>query len=303
MFFLGELVPAHALAVERWTALRSQRAARGTCAFRAVCPVQAEAAVPLRARPPPARPNRCWSMAASTSSRSRSLRASIQPTTTCSPWRKTTASFSKRPTAAGGCATGTRRSTFSPTNWARLRDEFGARFTPNFEHNTARLRIATVTCATVEAPGGYDVTLALRAGGASEDAVRAALASSRGYVEDAGDVVLLPAGVVERLTAVQGRLSAEPPPRSRRGARCALAGPVRRRPRACWSRSRRISSRRRPGGHGAAPCAICRNSNRHPCRRRSRHAIAALPAPRRGLAVAPFPQRAWRHSRGRDGPG
>ena len=99
---------------------------------------------------------------------------------------------------------------FLAGNWARLRDEFGARFTPNFERNTARLRVANVTCATVETPGGYDVTLALKAGRASEEAVRTALASSRGYVEDAGELVLLPAAVVEHLAAVQGRLSAEP---------------------------------------------------------------------------------------------
>ncbi len=99
---------------------------------------------------------------------------------------------------------------FLAAHWGRLRDGFGARFTANFERNTARLRIAGVACAAVEAPGGYDVTLALKAGGATEEAVRAALASSRGYVEDAGEVVLLPAVVVEHLAAAQGSLAAEP---------------------------------------------------------------------------------------------
>jgi len=90
---------------------------------------------------------------------------------------------------------------FLAANWVRLRTGLGARFTPNFERNTARLQMATVACSAVETPGGYDVTLALRAGRASADAVRAALASSRGYVEDAGEVVLLPAAVVEQLAA------------------------------------------------------------------------------------------------------
>jgi superfamily II DNA or RNA helicase len=99
---------------------------------------------------------------------------------------------------------------FLATHWVRLRGEFGARFTPNFERNTARLQVASVTCSAVEAPGGYDVTLALQAGRASGDAVRAALASSCGYIEDAGEVVLLPAAVVGQLEAVQRRLSAEP---------------------------------------------------------------------------------------------
>jgi superfamily II DNA or RNA helicase len=99
---------------------------------------------------------------------------------------------------------------FLAAHWARLRDEFGAGFTPNFERNTARLRIANVACEAVETLNGYNVTLALKAGRASEEAVRTALASGRGYVEDAGDVVLLPAAVVEHLAAVQGSLAAEP---------------------------------------------------------------------------------------------
>ena len=99
---------------------------------------------------------------------------------------------------------------FLATNWDRLRTRLGARFTPNFERNTAGLRTATVACSAIETPDGYDVTLALKAGRASEQAVRAALASSRGYVEDAGEVVLLPAAVVEQLEATQRRLSAEP---------------------------------------------------------------------------------------------
>lgn len=99
---------------------------------------------------------------------------------------------------------------FLAANLARLRDDFAARFTSNFERNTARLRIASVTCAAVEVRGGYDVTLALKAGDASEAAIRTALASSRGYVETSGELVLIPAAVVENLAAVEGRLAGEP---------------------------------------------------------------------------------------------
>ena len=99
---------------------------------------------------------------------------------------------------------------FLASNWSRLRDEFGASFTPNFERNTARLRIANVACAAIETLGGYNVTLTLKAGRASEEAVRTALASSRGYVEEAGELVLLPAAVLEHFADVQGRLAAEP---------------------------------------------------------------------------------------------
>jgi SNF2 family DNA or RNA helicase len=77
---------------------------------------------------------------------------------------------------------------FLAAHWTRLREQFGARFTPNFERNTARLRLANVICSTAETADGYDLTVALQAGRASEDAVRASLASSRSYVEDAGDL-------------------------------------------------------------------------------------------------------------------
>jgi len=99
---------------------------------------------------------------------------------------------------------------FLAAHWTRLREEFGARFTPNFERNTARLRLANVNCSAAEAEAGYELTVSLQAGQASEDAVRAALASSRGYVDDAGGIVLLPTAVVDRMAEVQRRLAGEP---------------------------------------------------------------------------------------------
>jgi superfamily II DNA or RNA helicase len=98
---------------------------------------------------------------------------------------------------------------FLAAHWTRLREEFGAQFTQNFERNTARLQLAGVTCAAAETAGGYDLTLALQAGRASEEAVRAALAGSRGYVETKGEIVLLPSAVIERLAETQRRLSGE----------------------------------------------------------------------------------------------
>ena len=117
---------------------------------------------------------------------------------------------------------------FLAAHWTRLREQFGARFTPNFERNTARLRLANVICSTAETADGYDLTVALQAGRASEDAVRASLASSRSYVEDAGEIALLPAAVVDRMAEVQRRLSGEPsiplaPRRTIRIARSATA--------------------------------------------------------------------------------
>jgi superfamily II DNA or RNA helicase len=98
---------------------------------------------------------------------------------------------------------------FLATHWTSLREHYGAQFTPNFERNTAQLQLAEATCAAVETAGGYDVTLALRAGRAPEEAVRAALSGGRGYVEDAGNIVLLPTAMLDRLAQAQRRLSGD----------------------------------------------------------------------------------------------
>ena len=98
---------------------------------------------------------------------------------------------------------------FLAAHWTRLRGHFGAKFTPNFERNTARLQLAEVTCMAAESSGGYDVTLTLRAGKATEAAVEAALAGGQSYVEDTGVTVLLPVTTVERFTHAQRALSGD----------------------------------------------------------------------------------------------
>lgn len=99
---------------------------------------------------------------------------------------------------------------FLATHWTRLRDSFGAEFTPNFEKNTARLQTAEV--ATTIAPAGDDfsVTMALQAGSADEATVRSAVAGNRGYLESDGKVFLLDAAKLEKLTTAQRALSGDP---------------------------------------------------------------------------------------------
>ena len=115
---------------------------------------------------------------------------------------------------------------FLATHWSRLRDHFGVQFTPNFERNAARLRLAEVACSTAASGDGYDVTLAVRAGDAGDDAVRAALDGGRSYVEDTSAVVLLPTALVERLAQTQRRLlgDATAAAAPRRTLRIAAAG-------------------------------------------------------------------------------
>ncbi len=98
---------------------------------------------------------------------------------------------------------------FLAANWERLRTEFGAQFTPNFERNTGRLQSATIACRAVADGADFEVTLDLRAGPASDGAVIAALAGGRSYVEDAGALVLLPPATIERLGRAQRQLAAD----------------------------------------------------------------------------------------------
>ncbi len=100
--------------------------------------------------------------------------------------------------------------TFLAAQWVALREHFGAQFTPNFERNTARLQPADVTSAAVEAGGGYDVTLALRAGSAPDEAVQAALTGGRSYVDHASGIALLLPAMIERLAEAGRRLSGDP---------------------------------------------------------------------------------------------
>ena len=99
---------------------------------------------------------------------------------------------------------------FLAEHGARLRTEFGAQFTPNFESNTRRLRTADVACDAVAAPDGFDLTVALRAGRADAGEFRAALSASRSYVESDGEIYLLTAAELQKFTAAQRALSGDP---------------------------------------------------------------------------------------------
>ncbi|HYD85529.1 MAG TPA: SNF2-related protein, partial [Opitutus sp.] len=95
-------------------------------------------------------------------------------------------------------------------NRARLRDHFDAEFTANFEKNTARLRDAEIKAEATELGGEFNLTLAVRAGSASDDALRSAVSSQRGYVEADGRVYLLDSARLRQLDAAQHALAGAP---------------------------------------------------------------------------------------------
>lgn len=93
---------------------------------------------------------------------------------------------------------------------AELRERYGAEFTPNFERNTAKLGPVEIAADVSEQGEGYEVSLALKAGAATEQQIRAALAGGRGYIEDAGRIFLLDAARLERLQAAHRALAQDP---------------------------------------------------------------------------------------------
>ena len=88
--------------------------------------------------------------------------------------------------------------------------EFGARFTANFEKNTAHLCPVEVICAAGSKGPEFDVTVALVAGGADEAQIRSALAAGRGYVEADGKIFLLDPERVRRVGEAQQALAGDP---------------------------------------------------------------------------------------------
>ncbi len=98
---------------------------------------------------------------------------------------------------------------FLATHGDRLRNEFRAEFTPNFEKNTARIVPAEIVCDAIDNGNGFNVTVALRAGKVPEDQLLSAAASNRGYVESEGRVFLVAPKQLEQLASAQRALAGD----------------------------------------------------------------------------------------------
>jgi SNF2 family DNA or RNA helicase len=96
---------------------------------------------------------------------------------------------------------------FLAAHGARFRGSLGATFTDNFLKRTAHLAEAEVTCEAAPAGDGWNVSVGLKAGGASESELRDALATGRRYVESGGKVFLLDPEKVRRLSQAQRAIS------------------------------------------------------------------------------------------------
>ena len=96
------------------------------------------------------------------------------------------------------------------THGALLRDNLHAEFTANFERNTAHLKPAEIAAEIKEESDGYDVTLGLKAGAATDAQIRHAVSIGRGYIEDGKDIYLVDTTRLEKLEAAHRALAGEP---------------------------------------------------------------------------------------------
>jgi superfamily II DNA or RNA helicase len=96
---------------------------------------------------------------------------------------------------------------FLATHLDALRNTWHADFTDNFEKNTAKLAEIDIQCDIAETGGEFSLTLGIAAARVSEETLRTALATNRGYVEDNGKVFLLPPEKVARLATAQRALA------------------------------------------------------------------------------------------------
>ncbi len=99
--------------------------------------------------------------------------------------------------------------TFLSEHGDKLRSEWGATMSDNFVKNAARFVPAEVVCSAEETLGGFSLTMAIRAGGASEDSVREALAGGRNYVEHGGKIYLLEKESLRRIAEAQRALAGD----------------------------------------------------------------------------------------------
>ena len=99
---------------------------------------------------------------------------------------------------------------FLSAHLTRLRELFCADLTPNFEKNTAHLRVAEVAAEVAETGDSFAVTLALRAGSADESTLRNAVATNRGYLEADGKIFLFDQEKLQKLATAQRALSGDP---------------------------------------------------------------------------------------------
>ena len=96
---------------------------------------------------------------------------------------------------------------FLASQGGRLRGELGAQFTPNFSSRTAHLSMAEIECDARPAADGWEVTVGLRAGAATEAEVREAVSTGRAYIETGGKVVLIDPERVRLLAQAQRTLA------------------------------------------------------------------------------------------------
>ncbi len=99
---------------------------------------------------------------------------------------------------------------FLATHGTELREQHGAEFTENFERNTAHIRPVGMDAVVKEQGDGYDVTLGLQAGEATELEILNAVNTSRSYIESGQGIYLVDPVRLAQLQAAHQALAGAP---------------------------------------------------------------------------------------------
>ncbi len=93
--------------------------------------------------------------------------------------------------------------------WHLLKEQWGAQFSKNFQHQTRSLQFAKLHSHIDALEGGFGITLELKAGKVDEGTLRQTLSLGQLYLEEGNHVFLLEPEVLERFEEAQKALSGE----------------------------------------------------------------------------------------------
>ncbi len=96
------------------------------------------------------------------------------------------------------------------THRVELSERFRAKFTTNFKKNTENIQTAKISAEVREKNEGYNVSLGLQAGRATEAQIHEAVATGRCYIEDGKSIYLIDRARLIQLEAAHSALANEP---------------------------------------------------------------------------------------------
>lgn len=93
--------------------------------------------------------------------------------------------------------------------WGDLEDKYQADFTANFEHRAGTMPEAKIKTEVVEERNGYNLTVSINAGQASQQEISQSLNTGKHYIETGEKVFLIKRSKLDKLNTVQKQLTGD----------------------------------------------------------------------------------------------